>query len=225
MFQVTDGWREAFPGAAAGMLVLAGVHNPSTHPAFEARKEAVERQIRERYAGYDRSAIRGLPVMEAYNSYYKRFKKTYHVQLQLESVALKGRSIPKVAALVETMFLAELEDLLLTAGHDLALVQGSARLDVSTGTERYIRMNGQEQQLKVGDMMICDQQGVISSVIYGPDQRTRINAKTKRALFTTYAPAGVGAEAVQHHLENIRNHVLLIAPGASTELLQVVMAP
>ena len=204
---------------------MAGVENPVTHPAFGARKEAVERQLRERYAGYDRPMIKELPIMAAYNRYYKRFKKTYHVQLQLESVALKGRPIPKVAALVETMFLAELEDLLLTAGHDLALVQEPVTLDVSTGTESYIRMNGQEQQLKAGDMMISDQEGIISSVIYGPDQRTRINANTERALFTTYAPVGVGVEAVQHHLENIQNYVLLIAPGASTELLLVVTSP
>ena len=44
----------------------------------------------------------------AYNACYKGFKKTYHVQLQLESVALKGRSIPRVAALMEAMFMAEL---------------------------------------------------------------------------------------------------------------------
>jgi hypothetical protein len=34
-------------------------------------------------------------------------------------VALKGKAIPRQAALVEAMFMAELENLILTAGHDL----------------------------------------------------------------------------------------------------------
>jgi hypothetical protein len=37
-----------------------------------------------------------------------------------------------VAALVEAMFMAELENQLLTAGHDLAEVQGTIRLGIAT---------------------------------------------------------------------------------------------
>jgi len=37
------------------------------------------------------------PILKAYQEYYRRFKKTYHVQLQLESLLFKGKSIPSVA--------------------------------------------------------------------------------------------------------------------------------
>jgi hypothetical protein len=43
-------------------------------------------------------------------------------QSELESVARKGKSIPSRAALVEAMFIAELENLILTAGNDLDVV-------------------------------------------------------------------------------------------------------
>ena len=165
--------------------------------------------------------MKSLPVLEAYNAYYRQFKKTYHVQLQLESVVFKGKSIPSVAALVEAIFVAELKNLLLTAGHDLAAAQKPVRVDVAEGSERYIRLNGQEQQLKPGDMMIADAEGVISSVLYGPDQRTRITAGTKQVLFTVYAPPGIGEEAVRAHLEDIRDNVLLVAPQAQVETLKV----
>ena len=49
------------------------------------------------------------------NTHGKHLKKTYHVQHQLESVVLKGKSLPNVAALVAAMFMAERDDLLLTA--------------------------------------------------------------------------------------------------------------
>jgi len=221
VFTVSRGWKATYPGAAVGILIMHDVVNPQRHPALDERKEELERDLRPRYAGYDKAGLKALPVLEAYGAYYRKFKKTYHVQLQLESVVLKGKSIPSVSALVEAMFVAELKNLLLTAGHDLAAVHKPVGVDVAEGSERYIRLNGQEQQLKPGDMMIADGQGVISSVLYGPDQRTRITAETKQVLFTVYAPPGIGEEAVGEHLEDIRDNVLLVAPQAQVETLTV----
>jgi DNA/RNA-binding domain of Phe-tRNA-synthetase-like protein len=169
----------------------------------------------------DRNAVTALKPIQIYNAYFKRYKKTYHVQLQLESIALEGKSIPRVAALVEAMFMAELKNLLLTAGHDLDTIQMPIRLDVSNGSERYILLNGQEQVLKPGDMMMADTQGVISSVVYGPDRRTRITPDTRRVFFAVYAPPSIGEQAVYQHLQDIRTNVMIVAPGAAVESLKV----
>jgi len=221
MFTVSEAWKTTYPGAAVGVLAMRDVANPRRHAALDERKAALEDQLRSRFAGYDRAALKALPTIQAYNAYYKRFKKTYHVQLQLESVVLKGRSLPGVAALVEAMFMAELKNLLLTAGHDLDALQMPVGIYVAEGSERYIRLNGQEQTLKAGDMMIADAQGVISSVLYGPDQRTRIRPETRRVLFTVYAPPGIGEQAVYDHLQDIQANVLLVAPEAELEMLKV----
>jgi len=221
VFTVSKGWKTTYPGAAVGVLIMHEVVNPQRHTALDERKEELERALRSRYAGYDRAELKALPVLEAYSAYYRQFKKTYHVQLQLESVVFKGKSIPSVSSLVEAMFMAELKNLLLTAGHDLAGIHKPVGVDVAAGSERYVRLNGQEQQLKPGDMMIADAQGVISSVLYGPDQRTRITAGTQQVLFTVYAPPGIGEEAVRAHLEDIRDNVMLVAPQAQVETLKV----
>ena len=224
MLIVSEAWRKAFPGAAVGTLVMRDVANPDGHAALDQRKQELESQLRSRFPAGGRAAIKALPVIQAYAAYYERFKKTYHVQLQLESVASKGKSIPRVAALVEAMFMAELENMLLTAGHDLGAVQEPLRLDVSTGSERYVMLNGQNQVLKPGDMFVADAQSVISSVIYGPDQRTRITAATRRVLFVAYAPAGIGVETVRRHLEDIQASIALFAPQATVEPLEVHVA-
>jgi DNA/RNA-binding domain of Phe-tRNA-synthetase-like protein len=143
------------------------------------------------------------------------------VFLQIESVAVKGKPIPRVAALVEVMFMAELKNLLLTAAHDLGAVRAPVRLDVASGAERYIMLNGQEQTLKAGDMMIADAEGVISNVIYGPDLRTRITPDTRDVLYAVYAPPGIGGGAVRRHLLDMQEYVLLVAPGAAVEALEV----
>jgi len=141
--------------------------------------------------------------------------------LQLESIVFQGKEIPRVAGLVEAMFMAELEDHLLTAGHDLAVVEPPVRIDVAQGDESYEQMNGRTQALKAGDMYIADIQGVLSSIIYGPDRRTRIRPETEQVLFTAYAPPGVDPAAVSHHLANIRDKVLILAPEAEVTVMDV----
>jgi DNA/RNA-binding domain of Phe-tRNA-synthetase-like protein len=198
---------------------MSEVSNPERHPELALKKKDAESQLR---ASFKAPAdLKALPVISAYRDYYKRFKKSYHILAQLESIIFKAKPIPHVAALVEAMFMAELTNMLLTAGHDLDAVDLPARLDVAQGGEKYVRINGQEQELKAGDMIIADAEGVISSVIYGPDQRTRIMPATRKVLFTSYAVPGIGEEAVRRHLEGIESNVRIVAPDSKVELMKV----
>src|SRR5574341_1120319 len=221
MLIVSDAWQATYPGAAQGLLVMRNVANPEHHAELERRKAELEAQLRARFAGSSKAALAALPSVQPYVTYYGQFKKTYHVLLQLESVALKGKPLPRVAALVEAMFMAELKNQLLTAGHDLDALREPLQLDVAKGSEHYTLLNGKEETLKPGDMFIADAEGVTSSILYGPDYRTRITPETRNVLFTVYAPPGIDHFAVRHHLEDIQTYVGLIAPEARTELLKV----
>lgn len=223
-FIASGAWREAYPGAVAAALAMSDVFNPPEHPAIEGRVREVEAELRSRFAGATRADIASLPELLAYAAHYRQFGKTYHVQLQLESVALKGRPLRSAGALVTAMFAAELRSLLLTAGHDLDAVEGPVRVDVSKVEERYVSLGGREVVLKPGDMLMRDAAGIISSILSGPDHRTRLRGGTRRALFTVYAPAGIGAAAVRSHLEEIAANVRLITPGATTIALELLTA-
>ncbi len=218
---VSGAWRTAFPGAAAGFLAIQEVANPARHPELDAWIAACEADLRTRLAAADRTSIRALPAIQAYAAYYRRFKKTYHVQLQLESVALLGRPIPRSPALVGAMVAAELRHGLLTAGHDLDAIRLPVTVDVAAGQERYRLLRGEEQTLKPGDMLMADGEGVISSVLYGPDWRTRLTERTRRVLFAVYAPAGIGREAISRHLEDLGAAVRLFSPDAAVTALEV----
>jgi DNA/RNA-binding domain of Phe-tRNA-synthetase-like protein len=214
----TEAWRSTFPGAAVGALVMREVSNPERSEALEAAKRRLEGELR----------ALGEPgpdaVLRAYVDYYRAHGKTYHVKAQWESVAVKGKPIPSRAALVEAMFMAELEDLVLTAGHDVDAVAGAVRVDATADGDRYELLNGSEAVLRAGDMMMADGTGIISSVLRGPDRRTSITPGTRAVLFTTYAPAGVGEAAVRRHLERIEANVRLIEPDAYTEDLVTLAA-
>jgi len=221
MLTVSEAWKTTCPGAAVGILVMRNVSNPPHHLVLDKLKDDLVSELRRRFADYDRAMLKALKSIKAYRTYFQRYKKTYPVQLQLESVVFKGKSIPRVAALVEAMFMAELKNLLCTAGHDLEALQMPVTLDVSTGGERYTGINGQEQVLKPGDMMMSDAQSIISSLLHGPDQRTRITPSSRQVFFAVYAPQDIGERAVHQHLQDLQTNVLVVAPEAEVELLKV----
>ena len=217
-------WKATWPGASLGVLAMSPVDNSGRSTELERRKETLEADLRTRFGSVSRGQLKALPQLEPYTWYYKRFGKTYHVQHQLESVVFKGKSIPSVAPIVEAMFMAELKNLLLTAGHDLDSVQGGIEADAAMGTETYRTLTGEEKTLKQGDMFIHDDVGVLSSVIYGPDHRTPITPSTNRVLYTVYAPAGIQEESLRTHLNDLREFVLAVSPAARVDHAEVLFA-
>ena len=220
----TNAWRAAHPGAVIGLLELSGVDNTHASVELNQHKRETEARLREQYQGYTRPDFLSLPVMSAYNRYYKRFSKTYHVLLQLESIVLKGKSLPDVSPLVDSNFLAEVETLVLTAGHDVAKLQGSVSMDVSREGDQIAQMTGGVKPVLAGDMIMRDAHGVCCSIIYGQDNLSPISPETTHVLYVAYAPVDVPAEAVNAQLQKIEDNIRLFSPTAVVELRQLLSA-
>jgi DNA/RNA-binding domain of Phe-tRNA-synthetase-like protein len=222
MISLSKRWQVEETGARVGLLCVKNTPNLKDHPALQSARIELEQDLRDRFGELDRGSLRELPVFSAYDAFYRRFRKTYHVQLQLESVVFKGRSISSPSALVCAMFMAELQTGLLTAAHDLETLALPLKADIAQGNETYQRLDGTQQVLKEGDLYIRDKQGVISSVIYGPDQRTQIQSTTNQVVYTTYAPSGISREQVMEELEILEGYLRLIAPQLIREELAVI---
>ncbi|MCB8985560.1 MAG: hypothetical protein H6659_17170 [Ardenticatenaceae bacterium] len=222
--KVGAGWRQAHPAAHIGVLLVDQVDNSRRPTPLDEHKKALTATLRAQYGGWSRADLLTLPVLQIYRQYYKRFKKTYHVQLQLESVLHRGKELPTVNPLVDAAFAAEMETLILTASHDVACLEPPLLIDSVGEGEVFTAMNGEEQPLKAGDMAMRDAHGAICTIIYGQDQRSPITPATRRALYVAYVPAGIEVTAVTHHLQTIARNVRLFAPTAVTEMLHVYTA-
>ncbi len=224
LISATDEWRTTHPGAAIGLLELSGVEKTHTSFHLDDRKREMEARLRERYKSLTRQDFSSLPVMSAYVQYYKRFNKTYHVQLQVESIVLKGKSLPNVSPLVDSNFVAEVETLVLTAGHDVAKLQGAVSIDVSREGDQITQMNGALKPIRAGDMIMRDAKGVCCSIIYGQDNRSPISSETAHVLYVAYAPVGVPAKAVDTQLRKIEENIRLFSPGVIVEQHRLLSA-
>jgi DNA/RNA-binding domain of Phe-tRNA-synthetase-like protein len=224
VISATDEWHVAHPGAIIGLLELSGVENTHSSAKLDERKRQTETHARERYRGFSRQDFLALPVMGAYDQYYKRFNKTYHVQLQVESLVLKGKSLPDVSPLVDANFVAEVETFVLTAGHDAARLQGPISIDVSRAGDQIAQMNGTTRAMRAGDMVMRDANGVCCSILYGQDDRSPISPETSRVLYVAYAPVGVPAETVEAQLAKIEENIGLCSPKKMVEQHRLLSA-
>ena len=224
LISATHEWHAAHTGAIIGLLELSGIENSRTSSELDQRKRETETRLRERYKGFTRRDFLSLPVMSDYERYYKRFNKTYHVQLQVESIVLKGKDLPTVIPLVDSNFMAEVETFVLTAGHDVGKLHGPLLIDVSREGEHITQMNGTFKAIREGDMIMRDAHGICCSVIYGQDNCSPISPETSCVLYVAYAPTGISSGTVDTQLRKIEDNIRLFSPNAFVEYRQLLYA-
>jgi len=220
----TNAWKDAHPGGIIGLLEISGLDNTGPAPALEREKRAVEDLLRQKYAGFSRADFLALPVMDAYHRYYRKFGYTYHVLLQLESIVLRGKSLPSVSPLVDANFAAELGTLILTAGHDVEKLETPVIIDLAREGDLITQMNGEQKDVPVGDMLMRDGHGVACTILRGQDNLSPISKETTHVLYVAYAPPGVMEEQVGAQLEAIERYVRIFAPGWVVEQSTLIFA-
>ncbi len=216
--QFLDSWHQTFAGGHIGLLLIGTVDNAKRATSLDVHKRELEATLREQYVNTTRAELLArIKALAIYKKYYRHFNKTYHVQLQLESVLYKGKMLPNVTPMVDACFAAELETQLLTASHDVGLLVEPISFRASVSGEEIVQLNGKKKVMKAGDMVMRDGQETVCSIIYGQEPRTAVSPKTSHVLYVTYAPAGIGETAVSHHHDTLIHNVQLFAPDVTAE--------
>lgn len=218
-FIIEKQFKTIWKGARVGILLIENFSNPKNLDMFIHIEQKIIGDLKDQFQ--NRDSLKRHPTIQTYRRYYKNFRKTYHILGQVESHLFKGKPLPKDNPLVSVMFLAELKNFLLTAGHDSAMLKPPITIGCATGEEEYISISGKNIQTKKDDMFIADEIGVLSSVIYGPDKRSRITLNTTSALFTTYAPVEIATKLLEIHLMDMVDIIQALSPAIHVRIIQV----
>jgi len=221
MIKILPDVKEIYPNAVFGIMVAQKVNTATDRSRMDILKSTEIDRIKTKHKGYERKTVSCSEPICHYVAYYKKFKKTYPVLLQLESVLLKDKGIPNVGIPVEAMFLAEVSNQILTAGHDLDRIDGNLTVNIAVGTENYQGISGKNQQLTKNDLFLSDESGILSSVLNGPDYRTQITNTTRNTLYFVYGVDGVTKEQIRQHFENIRYYLLTAIPNVEIQMIKV----
>lgn len=211
-----------YPELSAGIMVISNIKNTYLNNKMEAESRVLENTIRKTYEGYDRKYLTSMEVMSGYHSYYKKFTKTYHVLLQLESIAFRNKQIPQVSPIVQSMFMGELKNHFLTSVHDFSYVEKPLELGCSNGTEEFTLFNGEKKMLKKEDLYIRDQKTIISAVLYGMNETTKVTETTSSALYTVYVPFKTPRGKIEEHLRDTASFLKLNDESISIDCITLI---
>lgn len=197
---------------------VAEVRSPARESWDEAAFRAlVERELadcRTRFADYDRKAVFS---ENPYFRFFRKFKKTYTVMLQFESVIVKGQPFPFDNPVTEVPFLFELTTCMLSGTHDVDYIEGGVELFLGTEKAPFEGMRGRELHTYPGDFCGRDGAGIIFSEIAGTDGRTCAREDSRHVIYPVFGTPGMARETVEGALAALRRYVMILAPAAQTE--------
>jgi DNA/RNA-binding domain of Phe-tRNA-synthetase-like protein len=204
--------KEKYPSSRFGSLIIRNNPNRKRNETLEELKRDLEKKIRK----YPVEVAKD-NMIKYYNTYFKMWKKVYPIEYQINTIK-SGRKFPRVSVLVDSMFIAELKNKILTSGHDLDAIQGDLTFDVSKGGEKYLQLNGQEKDLKMNDVVLKDNEGILASILYGPTKRTSVTLKTKNTLYFAWCPYFMDEKIIKDHLNAILLNVNCMFESVTSEM-------
>jgi hypothetical protein len=182
--------------------------------AFEMLRDWELDVIRKEGENYDRETwFRQDP----YFRYFRKFKKTYPVMMQVESFLLKGRPFPEGRYINAVAFLTELKTRILMGTHDAERVDGDIVIYTETEKVPFPSIHGSEGHSYPGDTTGRDDAGVIISMIAGADSRTCLQDDSTHVLYLVFGTPSTSAEVLDECLDQVEEYVRTLAPSAETQ--------
>ena len=181
--------------------------------AFRTLADSEINALKEKYTDYDRKAVWG---ENPYVRFFKKFKKTFPVMLQFESVVLKDRPFPAFNAVSEVAFLLEITQGVLSGAHDADCIDGDVALYLATEKEDF---EGIRETLHTypNDFCARDNSGIIFSLIAGTDRRTSAKPDSTKVLYPVFAAPDMDTAIIENAFETLKKYVLTLAPDAQVK--------
>lgn len=178
--------------------------------AFRSLAESEISLLKEKFSDYDRKTVWG---ENPYYRFFKKFKKTYPVMLQAESVILKGRPFPCFNPVSEIAFLFELTTFVLSGAHDISCIDGDVTVYMATEKEDF---EGIRETLHTypGDLCARDSSGIIFSEIAGTDSRTCAKPSSTEVLYPIFAVPDMDTADIVKAAETLKKYICTLAPDA-----------
>lgn len=213
--------RQKYPGIQFGVMTIGNVKVPQPGNDFLLSKKRLEADIQSRYRDMTKKQMRQLQPFCHYHAYYKKFKKTYHVLHQCESIASGNRSLPNGPFPVQAMFMAEIKNQLLTAGYDRRTHDQTLTVRLADGLTGFEGLGKKKQLPPRDDIILSTGEFTLGSIICGPDNQHRITEESTELMFAIYGVPGITHRQMEMHFADIENFILSSAKKAAVKAVEI----
>lgn len=184
--------------------------------AFRTLAEDELSACRSRFPNYDRKAVFG---ENPYFRFFRKFKKTYPVMLQAESVLFKGRPFSADNPVAAIPFLLELCTFVLSGTHDVDRMDGPLTLFTPDTKLPFTGLRGEEVHTYPNDICGRDDSGIILSMIAGADARTCAQQDSRHVFYPVFGTSDTPPALLQSALDQLRSYIQVLTPDADIDTI------
>ncbi len=138
----------------------------------------------------------------AFDSYFAGHGLRSPLGGQIEMVRSKG--LPSGNLLVQALLLSEVSTGLLMGAQDAGAIRGDVVCDRAKPGETFRGMR-REVQCRPNEIILRDDEGIIASLLQGPDHRTRLTLETKDVVFFVFSAPGILAADIDEGTQAVRS--------------------
>lgn len=189
--------REKYPDFVAGYVLASGI---TVEPAVEGlieRKQQVFSDIKAKLGAAD---LLELPEVKAYRAFYRAMgadPASYRPSPEyLMKRALDDR-FPSINNVVDSCLLATVEHWVSAGVYDLEKAKGDVRTTLAAEAVPFELIDGRKLSPKPGEVVLMDDQKVLSAYTLGDAKATMVTHKTSRILIAVWNAPGIGREYVE----------------------------
>lgn len=175
---------EKYPGALLMEKTIEDISRiERSNHELEAEKRKAEEEMRSKFANLDDPRIR------AYETYYRGLGiEQSHMKSQIRSI-LKGKQMPVINTLVDSVLLPELRHCILMGAHDSSFIEGDAVVSVTKEGEEFTAIGNRLTRIPANDIVLRDDKEIIASIAMGPCEKTKLRHDTATAkIFAFLVP-------------------------------------
>ena len=181
---------------------------------FYALAGAELERVRAGFPDYERKAVF---ADNPYVRFFKKFKKTWPVLLQFESVVIKGEPFRRGSAVTAVPFLLELTTRVLSGTHDCSRVEGEIELYLSAEKTAFPGLYGREAHTYPGDFCARDAGGIVFSEIAGAEARSAAREDSTWVFYPLFGVPGLPAGTLDSAAETLSGYIKALSPEAEIE--------
>ncbi|MFH0979260.1 MAG: phenylalanine--tRNA ligase beta subunit-related protein [Candidatus Woesearchaeota archaeon] len=200
--QTTEEMKREYPGALVIRKTVGLIGRiDRCNPLLEQAKREAEQEIRQKFKSLEDYRIR------AYQKFYKSLGlDESHMRSQIKGI-IKGKEMPVLSTLIDSLVIPELKYCILIGGHDKAKVKGEMTACIAGENERYMGIGNRELTIPKGDIIVRDEESIIASITMGPSERTKLGTDTKQAEILAWTVPGIGKEVAELALEECEENI------------------
>ena len=199
--KITKELLKKYPNVSFKGIIVSNIENKKKDEFLEKEKEKIVQNLQKVIKNPSE-----IKIIKAYNKFFKKWNKTVPIEYQLNTTIKNGK-IPIQSTLKDALFMVEMKHQCMISGHDLDALKEEIIFDINQHDNDFENIQGKIESLPPGDIILRDNEQVLTSLLHGPGYDDKIEKDTKNVLYLFWYFDKIAEKESNKYLKELSNYI------------------